>query len=285
MSAVKVMVSAISQHTASGAPQSKSATLTTRKPNSLPPSIAERPNYPQEIDTQDMHLLADFIAYSVVRIWKGEECTATIYTSSTANKTFLHLVQRIYRVIRITRVSLPCLLIALMYLDRLAKVITPDANGSRSGSEYRLFCSSLILSQKYLDDNRYTNKTWSDVTGIPLVDLNVMESEYLARIQFSLYMTKSQYTQWLKQVQTVAADHSYARQTFAKSKQILAKENAPSTTKKTAADVTAAAAAVASAKISVPSAAVTATTTHKAPIDRPAVSLKAMAKHAFGVIF
>ena len=31
----------------------------------------------------------------------------------------------------------------------------------------------MMLANKYLDDNTYTSKTWSSMTGIPLNEMNV----------------------------------------------------------------------------------------------------------------
>src|ERR1700753_1714640 len=45
--------------------------------------------------------------------------------------------------------------------------------------------------------NTYTNKTWSDVSGIPLEEINKMEREILLGIDFSLYVNKTTYESWL----------------------------------------------------------------------------------------
>ena len=45
--------------------------------------------------------------------------------------------------------------------------------------------------------NTYTNKTWSDVSGIPLEEINKMEREILLGIDFSLYVNQTTYESWL----------------------------------------------------------------------------------------
>lgn len=45
--------------------------------------------------------------------------------------------------------------------------------------------------------NTYTNKTWSEVSSIDLVDINRMEREFLLGIDFDLYVDKTTYESWL----------------------------------------------------------------------------------------
>ncbi len=45
--------------------------------------------------------------------------------------------------------------------------------------------------------NTYTNKTWSEVSGIELNEINKMEREFLAGIDFNLYVDKETYVRWV----------------------------------------------------------------------------------------
>jgi hypothetical protein len=61
--------------------------------------------------------------------------------------------------------------LSLWYIERLrSKNIAAVAS---CGSEYRLCATGMMLANKYLDDNTYTSKTWSSMTGIPLNEMNV----------------------------------------------------------------------------------------------------------------
>jgi hypothetical protein len=61
--------------------------------------------------------------------------------------------------------------LSLWYIERLrSKNIAAVTAG---GSEYRLCATGMMLANKYLDDNTYTSKTWSSMTGIPLNEMNV----------------------------------------------------------------------------------------------------------------
>ena len=45
----------------------------------------------------------------------------------------------------------------------------------------------LIMVNKLMDDNTYTNKTWPDVTGIELNDINKMECEFFLWASISTF--------------------------------------------------------------------------------------------------
>src|SRR6266550_1597735 len=45
--------------------------------------------------------------------------------------------------------------------------------------------------------NTYTNKTWSEVSGIDLNEINKMEREFLLGVDFNLYVDKPTYESWL----------------------------------------------------------------------------------------
>ncbi|KAL3423357.1 cyclin [Phlyctema vagabunda] len=93
-----------------------------------------------------------------------------------------------------TQVTQNVILLALMFIYRL-KTINPGVKG-RSGSEYRLLTVALMLGNKFLDDNTYTNKTWADVSGISVGEIHVMEVEFLSNMRYSLLASKEQWEEW-----------------------------------------------------------------------------------------
>lgn len=58
--------------------------------------------------------------------------------------------------------------------------------------------TALMLANKILDDHTYTNKTWSEVSGLPLQALNEGEIEFLQGLDFSLYVSQTTYNAWLE---------------------------------------------------------------------------------------
>ena len=64
--------------------------------------------------------------------------------------------------------------------------------------EYRLFTVALVLANKYLDDNSYSNKAWSEVTGLELHKINIMELEFMKFIDYSLLVKEREYLGWVR---------------------------------------------------------------------------------------
>lgn len=47
-----------------------------------------------------------------------------------------------------------------------------------------------------LDDNTYTNKTWAEVSGISVLEVHIMEVEFLSNMRYSLYTSEEEWKEW-----------------------------------------------------------------------------------------
>jgi hypothetical protein len=59
----------------------------------------------------------------------------------------------------------------------------------------------MLLASKFLDDNTFQNRSWSDVSGIAVTELNTLEYEWLESCQWQLHInldTSSDYMAWLE---------------------------------------------------------------------------------------
>lgn len=95
--------------------------------------------------------LADFCAVIVPCIWAGSFKRALL--SPKRHAAFKIYVQKI---LKATQISCTCMILALHYIQRL-RTAYPAIRAS-IGSEVRLFTTALVLANKYLDDNTFTNK-------------------------------------------------------------------------------------------------------------------------------
>ncbi|PKS13361.1 hypothetical protein jhhlp_000132 [Lomentospora prolificans] len=93
----------------------------------------------------------------------------------------------VHNILSTTQVTRNVILLALLFIYRL-KRLNPAVRG-RAGSEYRLLTVALMLGNKFLDDNTYTNKTWADVSYISV--------EFLSNMRYSLLTTEDQWEEWL----------------------------------------------------------------------------------------
>ncbi|PCH33180.1 hypothetical protein WOLCODRAFT_62655 [Wolfiporia cocos MD-104 SS10] len=74
------------------------------------------------------------------------------------------------------------------------------------------------MANKFVDDNTYTNKTWSEVSGIDLTEINKMEKEFLLGIDFGLYVDEATYNSWLNLLQGLVMAKEREQQRWRRSK-------------------------------------------------------------------
>lgn len=93
-----------------------------------------------------------------------------------------------------TLVAQNVVLLALLFVYRLKK-LNPGVKG-KPGSEYRLLTVALMLGNKFLDDNTYTNKTWAEVSGINVAEVHIMEVEFLSNMKYNLFTCADDWSKW-----------------------------------------------------------------------------------------
>ncbi|KAG0257696.1 hypothetical protein BG011_003806 [Mortierella polycephala] len=102
-------------------------------------------------------------------------------------------------VLSATLLSSSVILLSLKYIQQLM-INLKESNkivNTGEGAEYRFFTGALILANKFLDDNTFTNKTWADITGMKIKDVNHLEMQFLNGIDFRLFTSPSHYFDWL----------------------------------------------------------------------------------------
>src|SRR3954451_12634629 len=63
--------------------------------------------------------------------------------------------------------------------------------------EFVLLVIGLILAHKWLEDSTYSNKSWAEMSGIPLELLSNMERDFLYILDNSIYICEEEYNLWL----------------------------------------------------------------------------------------
>ena len=114
-----------------------------------------------------------------------------------------------------------CLVLALIYVDRLVAAPTDENTPPDPGSSpatraaeaaalkltiltvHRVTLAAVMLATKYLDDHQYyTNAFFSFPGGVPTAELNGLEREFLRRIRFSVHVSATTYSAVLVQLKT-----------------------------------------------------------------------------------
>jgi hypothetical protein len=73
------------------------------------------------------------------------------------------------------------------------------------GSERNLMVMALMVTNKMLYDNTYSNKTWSEISDIPLDELNIMELEFCGVLDYNLNIDPKNYGIWENYMRTLVA--------------------------------------------------------------------------------
>lgn len=134
-------------------------------------------------------LMAEYVAEMAVRM---------VRPHSSVTAPFRKFVSQI---LSSTRLPSTTILLGMNYLAK--RVNTLNAAGSfhpNEGQVWRMLTVALLLGSKFLDDNTFQNRSWSDVSGIPVQELNNMENEWLRAISWCLYVNlerSADYNAWL----------------------------------------------------------------------------------------
>ena len=141
----------------------------------------------------DMDRMTDFVTMATESMYAYHNspiCLADI----DLTRSFDHRMQSppsfrkwVHQVLSATRLPSATILLSLHYLnDRVAKY--PDTVQSGENYIYRLLAVSLILGSKFLYDNTFINRSWSDVTAIKVAELNILEMNWLHLINYELHV-------------------------------------------------------------------------------------------------
>ncbi|CAG8537816.1 11134_t:CDS:2 [Funneliformis mosseae] len=101
-----------------------------------------------------------------------------------------------YKLIKTTDCLGPVVIIMLKYVQRILSS-GKDFDIYPYDPEFVLLVVGLILAHKWLEDSTYSNKSWSEMSGIPLELLGNMERDFLSILDNSIYISEQEYNNWL----------------------------------------------------------------------------------------
>ncbi|KAF4553758.1 Cyclin-like protein 6 [Elsinoe fawcettii] len=140
----------------------------------------------------DMERMTDFVsetAQGMYALHSSNICLADIdICRSIVPGTTVqpHFRKWVSQVLTATRLPSATILLSLHYLTVRMREY-PTSITKSEHALYRLLTVSMILGSKFLDDNTFINRSWSDVTSIKVTELNTLEIEWLATIGFDLH--------------------------------------------------------------------------------------------------
>jgi hypothetical protein len=139
----------------------------------------------------DVEMMAEYVAEMACRVVTGEVTAAT----SSFRKS-------VFTVLSSTRLPRTTILLGMNYLAKRINTLKTShvsVGGSVTDIAEHLTVA-LMLGSKFLDDNTFQNKSWSDVSGITVQRINSIETAWILSMDWGFYVnldTASDYKAWL----------------------------------------------------------------------------------------
>lgn len=158
----------------------------------------------------DVEMMAEYVAEMANRLAMGTPKTP---------ESFRKFISQILSSTRLPRTTI---LLGMNYFAKRINMMNM-INGNKvtlsEGHIWRLLTVALLLGSKFLDDNTFQNRSWADVSGIPVRELNKLEREWMESIHWRMFVNldlSEDYQAWInswseweankKQMQQATAD-------------------------------------------------------------------------------
>ena len=143
----------------------------------------------------EMEDMVDFVAQTaqgMYDIYASKICLADIdiARSVLSSKFPVHPDLRKYvsQVLSSTRLPSSTIFLGLYYLAKRMTLLSANGSFNHGGGQvYRMLTIGLLLGSKFLDDNTFQNRSWSEVSNIPVLELNSLEQDWLSAIQWNMH--------------------------------------------------------------------------------------------------
>jgi len=135
---------------------------------------------------------------------KGEGGGAASLAFHAAHAPVITLQDYATRLVRLLRCSPACLPLALLLLDRAARL--RPGFGLDVQSCHMLLLTSLVVAAKSHDDDFYSNTFYATIGGIQVRELNRMELELLKILGFALYVQPEEFAAYARLCHVAASE-------------------------------------------------------------------------------
>jgi len=171
------------------APQYRIQDTLVQKPKDDAPSggVAAHLDY-------DMDLMANFVAEMAQGMYA--KFTSGIHLAdidlmrsvNPGSRPTPQFLKYVLQILSSTRLPSSTIVLGLFYLASRMRIVSETGADTRSsGTVYRMLTTCLLLGSKFLDDNTFQNRSWADVSSIPVLELNQMELEWLKGFDWTLH--------------------------------------------------------------------------------------------------
>ena len=146
----------------------------------------------------DMDTMVDFVtdmAQGMYSIFTSSICLADIDISRSvvhSRASPAHGLRKfVLQVLSSTRLPSSTILLGLLYMSkRMANLSQKKRCADEETRVHSMLIVALILGSKFLDDNTFQNRSWSEVSGLSVTTLNLMEFQWLADIEWDMHINQ-----------------------------------------------------------------------------------------------
>lgn len=130
----------------------------------------------------DMEVMTDFVCDMAVQVITPGRMMPTSFR------------KWVHQVLCATRLPSATILLSMFYLANRMPMLA--AEPKTDTHLFRLLTIALVLGSKFLDDNTFINRSWSEVSGIRVEELNRLEMEWLNAIDYKLHRDPTEMHGW-----------------------------------------------------------------------------------------
>ncbi|KAI9483248.1 MAG: cyclin-domain-containing protein [Benjaminiella poitrasii] len=135
----------------------------------------------------------------IASIWPN---SSTSLADNNAKPPIADLNTFLHHILKHSRTTHSTLQLAIFYLFRIRARVQERQNDAYATCGRRMFLAALISAHKYLQDKTYKNSAWSKVSGLKVEEINHAERVLLDLLDYSLYVKKETYEQWISILQS-----------------------------------------------------------------------------------
>jgi len=130
----------------------------------------------------DMDIMTDFVCDTALRLITPGRMMPTSFR------------KWVHQVLCATRLPSATILLSMFYLSNRMPMLAGEPKTDTH--LFRLLTIALVLGSKFLDDNTFINRSWSEVSGIRVDELNILEMEWLNAINYQLHRDPAEQRGW-----------------------------------------------------------------------------------------
>ncbi|GJN73035.1 cyclin-like protein (Clg1) [Purpureocillium lilacinum] len=138
----------------------------------------------------EVDMMAEYVAEMATRVVTPEAAISTPFRKFVS------------QILTSTRLPSTTILLGMNYLAKRINAMKEQGPYKASeGQVWRYLTVSLLLGSKFLDDNTFQNRSWSEVSGIAVSELNSLEFDWVQAMSWRLYVNldlSKDYQAWLE---------------------------------------------------------------------------------------